>query len=95
MEWLLSWMKDLQDKVVANYNQYKMYFLVGAGILVLLVIVLLKGQRLKLDIDDMELLERLRKKLDLVEAFWWFAENSVDGLCCSNTVNSQKEVRGA
>jgi len=43
MEWLLSWMKDLQDKVVANYNQYKMYFLVGAGILVLLVIVLLKG----------------------------------------------------
>ena len=43
------------------------------------------------DIDDMELLERLRKKLDLVEAFWWFAENSVDGLCCSNTVNSQKK----
>jgi len=39
MEWLLSWIQDLQDKVVANYNQYKWYFVAaGAAIVVLLVL---------------------------------------------------------
>lgn len=46
---------------------------------------------MKLDLDDMELLNQLRKKLDLVEAFWWFAENSVDGFCCANTINAKKK----
>ena len=42
-----------------------------------------------LSTEDMELLEELRKKLDLIEAYWWFAENSVDGFCCANTIGAK------
>lgn len=42
------------------------------------------------DVDLMELLEELRKKLDLVEAFWWFAENGVEGFCCPKTVAARE-----
>jgi len=45
----------------------------------------------------MELLNEIRKKLDLVEAFWWFVENGVNGYCCPNALGAQKkfEVRDA
>lgn len=45
----------------------------------------------------MELLEELRKKLDMVEAFWWFVENGTDGFCCPNAQGAQKkfELRDA
>ena len=42
------------------------------------------------DVDLMELLEELRKKLDLVEAFWWFAENGVEGFCCPKTTGAME-----
>lgn len=44
-----------------------------------------------LDLDAMELLEKLRKKLDLVEAFWWFAENGTNGLCCPHAQGAKKK----
>ena len=46
---------------------------------------------MELDVNEMELLEEIRQKLNLVEAYWWFAENSIDGFCCSNTVNAKKK----
>ena len=43
-----------------------------------------------LEIDDMELLEELRQKLNLIEAYWWFVNNSTDGYCCDNSVNAKR-----
>lgn len=42
-----------------------------------------------LSLDEMELLEQLRKKLDLVEAYFWFAENGIEGLCCPNAIKAK------
>ena len=52
---------------------------------------------MKLDLHEMELLEELRKKLNLVEAFWWFAENGTHGLCCPHAQGAQSkfELRDA
>ena len=45
---------------------------------------------LKIDVDLMELVEELRKKLDLVEAYWWFVENGVEGFCCPKVKGALK-----
>lgn len=37
---------------------------------------------MKIDTETMELLERLRKKLDLVEAYWYFVEHGADAHDC-------------
>lgn len=34
------------------------------------------------DVEMMELLEELRKKLDLVEAYWYFVEHGADAHDC-------------
>lgn len=44
---------------------------------------------IKLDIDTLELLDELRKKLDLVEAYWYFVEHGVDGFCCPNALKAK------
>lgn len=47
------------------------------------------------DRKDMELLEALRKKLDLVQAFWYFVEHGADGFDCPLAQNAMNkfEVR--
>lgn len=43
----------------------------------------------------MELLEEIRKKLEMVEAFWWFVENGTGGYCCPHALGARRkfEVR--
>ena len=60
--------------------------------------VTIRGMRIErekvsteLDPDVMEMLEELRQGLDLIEAYWWFVENSVEGFCCSNTLGAKKQ----
>lgn len=43
------------------------------------------------DRQDMELLETLRKKLDLVEAYWYFVEHGADGFDCPMAQNAMKK----
>lgn len=40
------------------------------------------SEGMELDLETMELLEQLRKNLDLVEAYWYFVEHGADGADC-------------
>ena len=46
---------------------------------------------MSLDRTAMELLEALRKKLDLVQAYWYFVEHGADGYDCPLAQNTQKK----
>ena len=43
---------------------------------------------MKLDRETLELLEKLRKRLDLVEAYWYFVEHGADAYECGLAVNT-------
>ena len=46
---------------------------------------------MSLDRSTMELFEALRKKLDLVQAYWYFVEHGADGYDCPLAQNTQKK----
>jgi len=41
----------------------------------------------------MELFEALRKKLDLVEAYWYFVEHGTDGYSCKMAENAMRRFK--
>ncbi len=49
---------------------------------------------MKLDLKTLELLEELRKKLDLVEAYWYFVEHGADAFECGLAVNTLVKFQG-
>ena len=46
---------------------------------------------MSLDRPTMELFEALRKKLDLVQAYWYFVEHGADGYDCPLAENAMKK----
>lgn len=46
---------------------------------------------MSLDRETMELFDALRKKLDLVQAYWYFVEHGADGYDCPLAENAQKK----
>jgi len=46
---------------------------------------------MSIDRSDMELFEALRKKLDLVQAYWYFVEHGADGFDCPLAENAMKK----
>ncbi len=49
---------------------------------------------MKLDHETLELLEELRKKLDLVEAYWYFVEHGADAHECGLALNTLAKFQG-
>ncbi len=49
---------------------------------------------MKLDLETLELLEELRKKLDLVEAYWYFVEHGADAFECGLALNTLAKFQG-
>ena len=50
---------------------------------------------MELDLETMELLEQLRKNLELVEAYWYFVEHGADGADCGLAVKTLKKFESA
>ena len=51
------------------------------------------SEGMELDLETMELLEQLRKNLDLVEAYWYFVEHGADGADCGLAVKTLKKFK--
>ncbi len=49
---------------------------------------------MELDCDTLELLEELRKQLDLVEAYWYFVEHGADAYECGLALNTLAKFQG-
>lgn len=49
---------------------------------------------MKLDLETMELLEQLRKNLNLVEAYWYFVEHGADGADCGLAKKTLAKFQG-
>jgi hypothetical protein len=49
---------------------------------------------MELDVETLELLEELRKKLDLVEAYWYFVEHGADAFECGLALNTLAKFQG-
>jgi hypothetical protein len=47
------------------------------------------------DVEMMELLEKLRKKLDLVEAYWYFVEHGADAHDCGLARQTLAKFQGS
>lgn len=49
---------------------------------------------MKLDGETLELLEELRKKLDLVQAYWYFVEHGADAYECGLALKTLAKFQG-
>ena len=52
------------------------------------------AKALQFDTETMELFEQLRKRLDLVEAYWYFVEHGADAHDCGLAKKTLAKFRG-